>query len=191
MQSFSSAKTITRLLLDWRAGDHQALDQLMPLLYDELRHLAKRYMHSERPDHTLQTTALVHEAYFRLVRAEVPWQDRAHFLAVTARVMRRILVDHAKSRGRSKRGGGQNRLPLEEPLLVAADPASDLIELDLALKRLAEFDARKSQIVECHYFGGLSYEETAVVVGVSPATIDRELRVAKAWLYQQLTAETP
>jgi RNA polymerase sigma factor (TIGR02999 family) len=183
-----SPKTVTQLLSDWRSGDQQALDQLMPLIYDELRRLAQHYMQSERPDHTLQATALVHEAYLRLVDMDVTWQDRVHFFAVAARLMRRILVDHAKTHRRAKRGSGQ-KITLDEALLVAPEPAPDLVELDDALQRLATFDSRKSQVVELHFFGGLTYDEIAEAVGISPATVHRELRLAKAWLYHELSQE--
>ena len=179
-------KTVTQLLLQWRAGDEQALNQLLPLVYDELRRLAGRYMQSERPDHTLQPTALVHEAYLGLVDIRVSWQDRTHFFAVAARLMRRLLVDHAKANQRDKRGGGL-KVTLKEEMSATPEPALDVFALDEALKVLAGFDDRKSQVVELHYFGGLSYDETAEALGLSAATVHRELRLAKAWLYHELT----
>jgi len=177
---------VTTLLLAWRKGDQQALDRLVPLVYDELRGIADRLMRGERADHTLQATALVHEAYARLVDARVDWHDRSHFFAIAARQMRRILVDHAKARGRVKRGSGERPLTLDEAIEISAEASERLIDLDEALDRLAAFDERKAKAVECHYFGGLSYEEAAEVLGVSPATVDRDLRFAKAWLYREL-----
>jgi RNA polymerase sigma factor (TIGR02999 family) len=172
----------TALLHQGRAGDRGALDRLLPIVYDELSDLAHRALRHERADHTLQTRALVHEAYLRLIDAEVPYADRAHFLAVAARAIRRILVDHARLRRRQKRGGDLVRVEVSEVDVAAAEPALDVLQLHESLERLSAFDARKSEIVELHYFGGLSYDETAAAVGLSPATIDRELRLAKAWL---------
>lgn len=172
----------TALLRAWRGGDRDALDRLLPLVYDELSGLARHALRGERPDHTLQTRALVHEAYLRLVDADISFQDRAHFMAVAARTMRRILVDHARARLRDKRGGGAERVALDEAELPAPDRHLDILDLHAALERLAAFDARKAAIVELHFFGGLSYAETAEAVGVSAATVDRELRLAKAWL---------
>jgi len=177
---------VSRLLVAWRNGDSGALDRLVPLLYDELRRLARNQMQGERPDHTLQTTALVHEAYLRLCGADVAWEGRVHFLAVAAQVMRRVLVDHARARGRIKRGGGVEPITLDEALTVSPEPSSDLLALDETIERLAALDARKARVIELHYFGGLSYEETAAALEVSAATVDRELRLAKAWLYREL-----
>jgi RNA polymerase sigma factor (TIGR02999 family) len=176
----------TVLLRAWRGGDRDALDRLLPLVYDELSGLARRALRSERSDHTLQTRALVHEAYLRLVDADISFQDRAHFLAVAARTMRRVLVDHARARLRDKRGGGAVRIDLDRVDLPA--PGAELAILDLheALERLTALDPRKAAIVELHFFGGLSYDETAEAVGVSAATVDRELRFAKAWLKVEL-----
>jgi len=174
------------LLLAWRGGDRAALDQLLPAVYEELAALAHRALRAERPDHTLQTRALVHEAYLRLVDADISFQDRAHFMAVAARTMRRILVDHARARRRDKRGGNAIRIGLDKVDLPAPDQRLDILDLHEALERLATFDSRKSAIVELHFFGGLSYDETAEAVGVSPATVDRELRMAKAWLRVEL-----
>jgi RNA polymerase sigma factor (TIGR02999 family) len=180
------ATDVTRLLIDWRQGDSQSLERMMPLVYAELRRIADRYLRKENPGHTLQPTALVHEAFMNLVDADVTWSDRVHFYAVSARIMRRLLVDHAKAKRREKRGGGAVRESLEEALAIAPEPSVELIELDEVLTRLAAFDERKSQVVELHYFGGFTYEEIADVVGVSAATVDRELRLAKAWLYGEL-----
>jgi RNA polymerase sigma factor (TIGR02999 family) len=176
---------VTQLLLEWRGGNQQALDALMPVVYDELRRLAQHYMRGERPEHTLQATALVNEAYLRLVDMKVSWQDRAHFFAVAARLMRRMLVDHARAQHRAKREGGP-KVALDDALEVSCKPASDLLALDEALEELATFDQRKSEIVELHFFGGLSNEEVAEALGVSRATVQRELRMAKAWLNHEL-----
>jgi RNA polymerase sigma factor (TIGR02999 family) len=183
----SSLQPVTRLLLDWRSGNDEALDLLMPVVYDELRSLAEGYLNRERSGHTLQPTALVHEAYVRMVDMDVAWQDRAHFFALSARLMRRILVDHARARASQKRGGGLRPVTLEEGLAATADRPEELIALDDALSRLAELDERKAKVVELHYFGGLSYDETAEVVGISPATVDRDLRFAKSWLLSELS----
>jgi RNA polymerase sigma factor (TIGR02999 family) len=184
--SLAERRTATVLLLAWRGGDRAALDQLLPVVYDELAGLAHRALRSERSDHTLQTRALVHEAYLRLVDADISFQDRAHFMAVAARTMRRILVDHARARRRDKRGGEAVRIGIDKVDLPAPGHTIDILDLHEALERLAAFDARKSAIVELHFFGGLSYEETAEAVGVSAATVDRELRLAKAWLRVEL-----
>jgi RNA polymerase sigma factor (TIGR02999 family) len=181
-------KTVTGLLHAWREGDAAALDQLIPLVYDDLHSLAGRYLRQERPDHTLQATALINEAYLRLADAEVPWQDRNHFLAIAARTMRRILVDHAKARRRDKRGGGQTPVTLEEALVVSGGRTADVVALDEALSELERLDHRKAQVIELHYFGGLTYREVAEVLAVSPATVDRDLRLAKSWLYTELAA---
>jgi RNA polymerase sigma factor (TIGR02999 family) len=181
----------TVLLQAWRGGDRDALDRLLPVVYDELSGLARHALRGERTDHTLQTRALVHEAYLRLVDADIPFQDRAHFLAVAARTMRRILVDHARARRRDKRGGGAGRVDLDQVDLPAPGESLDVLDLHTALERLAGFDARKAAIVELHFFGGLSYDETAAAVGVSAATVDRELRLAKAWLKVDLRQSPP
>lgn len=177
---------ITRLLVDWRGGRQEALNEVMPRVYETLHRIAQKYMRQESPGHTLQPTAIVNEAYLKLVDVEVDWQDRAHFIAVAARLMRRILVDHAKAKHRDKRGGAAARVSLDEISVGQADPDIDLVTLDVALNRLAEFDERKSKIVELHYFGGLNYDETAEVVKISPATVHRELRLAKAWLHRAM-----
>jgi RNA polymerase sigma factor (TIGR02999 family) len=178
--------TVRGLLIAWRDGDSSALDRLMPLMYDELHSLARRQLRGERPDHTLQTTALLHEAYLKLIGADVQWDGRVHFLAVAATLMRRILVDHARARSRQKRGSGINEVPLDQADVAAPESSVDLIVLDEALTRLAAFDARKARAAELHYFGGLSYEETARALDISEATAHRDLRVAKAWLQREL-----
>ena len=177
---------VTRLLHDWRKGDSQSLEQMMPLVYAELRRIANSYLRKENPGHTLQPTALVHEAFMNLVDADVTWSDRVHFYAVSSRIMRRLLVDHAKAKRRAKRGGGAVKESLQDVLAIAPGPSLEIIELDEVLKKLAMFDERKSQVVELHYFGGFTYEDIAEVVGISAATVDRELRLAKAWLYGEL-----
>ncbi len=182
----STQPTVSALLVQWRGGDESALDRLMPLIYDELHQLARRHLRGERANHTLQTTALVHEAYLRLVGSDVEWEGRVHFLAVAAQTMRRVLVDHARSRSRQRRGGGLKLVSIENAQAVAPAPAMDLIVLDEALDKLAAMDGRKARAAELHYFGGLSYDETALALGVSSATVHRELRVAKAWLYREL-----
>ena len=181
------AKAVTELLQAWRSGDEDALDRLIPLVHDELHRLAGGYMRRERSDHTLQTTALVDEAYMRLVDAEVDWKDRAHFLAVAATLMRRILVDHARSRGRGKRSGV--RITLAESALVAPGESEGILALDEAMTRLAARDERSARAVELRYFGGLTYAEIGNVLEVSDATVHRDLRVARAWLYRELSDE--
>jgi RNA polymerase sigma factor (TIGR02999 family) len=180
---------VTTLLRSWRGGNQDALERMVPLVYHELRGIAGRLMRGERADHTLQATALVHEAYARLVDAEVDWQDRSHFFAVAARQMRRVLVDHAKARGRVKRGGGRERLTLEESIVVAPGQTQSLLDLDDALTRLEQLDERKAKVIELHFFGGLTYDETAEALGISAATVDRDLRFAKAWLYRELESD--
>ena len=179
-------ESVTKLLGDWRSGSEDALVRLTPLVYNELRRLAGHYMRSERAGHTLQATAVVNEAFVKLVNMEVPWQDRAHFFAVAARLMRRILVDHAKAHRRLKRGGPITTLSLDEELYVSAEADADLVALDEALEALEKFDERKCRIVELHYFGGLTYSEMAETMGLSEATIHRDLRLAKAWLQNEL-----
>lgn len=180
-------RPITELLIDWRRGHQEALNEIMPRVYDTLHRIARKYMRQENPAHTLQPTAIVNEAYLRLIDVEIDWKDRAHFIAVAARLMRRILVDHAKAKHRDKRGGSAQKVSLEEKFLSEVETDVDVIELDIALQRLAEFDERKSKIVELHYFGGLNYYETADVLNISPATVHRELRLAKAWLHRALS----
>jgi RNA polymerase sigma-70 factor, ECF subfamily len=178
---------VTLLLARLTQGDQQAADRLIPLVYKELRQIAARHMGYERPGHTLQATALVHEAYLKLVEAPSPdWQNRAHFFAVSAQVMRHILVDHARARARDKRGGAQSNLPLEEGLVFAPERSSDLVEIDAALQMLAEFDPRQAKIVELRFFGGLTVDETAAVLDISPKTVKRDWSIAKAWLRREL-----
>ena len=183
-------KEMTRLLLAWSGGDRSALDQLLPLVEEELHRLAHRYMSRERPDHTLQTTALVNEAYVRLIdQRRVRWQNRAHFFAIAAQTMRRILIDHARRRAFDKRGGGARELQLDEAAVLTDERAAELVALDDALQALAEVDERKSRVVEMRFFGGLSVEETAEALGVSAVTVMREWSLAKAWLYRALNNE--
>jgi RNA polymerase sigma factor (TIGR02999 family) len=183
-----SSQNITRLLLDWRNGDQSALDRLMPLVYEELRRMANHYMRNERRGHTLQTSALVNEAYLRLVDHEnIEWQNRAHFFGVAAQAMRRILVDYARTRNYQKRGGGAQQVSLDEAMTLAGDRAAELIALDDALRELAKMDERKSRVVELRYFGGLSLEETAEALGVSIPTVTRDWNTAKAWLMREIS----
>jgi RNA polymerase sigma factor (TIGR02999 family) len=183
----SPTNEVTRLLVAWGDGDRAALDRLMPLVYEELRRLARHYMGRERPGHTLQTTALVNEAYLRLVEQEgMRWENRAHFYGIAARLMREILVDHARSRQAAKRGGAQVRLSLSKVDRIASRPDVDLLTLDEALGRLAALDPQKGRIVELRYFGGLGIEETAEVIGVSPATVKRDWSMARAWLRSEI-----
>ena len=183
-----SQHEVTRLLIRLTDGDDGALGDLLPLVYGELRRLAAGYLRHERAGHTLQPTALVHEAYLRLVdQSQVRWQNRAHFLGVAAQMMRRILVDHARGQQAEKRGGDFQKLSLDENIDVSGERASDLVALDEALERLAELDPQKSRVVELRFFGGLSVEETAEVLGVSAPTVKRQWRMAKAWLYGQVS----
>jgi len=180
---------VSGLLRAWSEGDRAALDRLTPIVYDELRRLAGRYMRGERPGHSLQTTALVNEAYLRLTDYKsMQWQNRAHFFAVSSQLMRRILVDHAR-RHNLKRGGRVQHVSLEETAMVGGDRAADLLALDDAMDALARIDLRKVQVVEMRFFGGLSVEETAEVLKVSPVTVMRDWGTAKAWLYRELTGE--
>ena len=181
---------VSQLLRDWRNGDAQALDRLLPFVYDELRRLAAGYLRRERPGHTLQTTALVHEAYLRLVeQTYADWQNRAQFFGVAAQLMRRILVDHAREKHATKRGSGALRLSLNELNGKATEKDAEVIALDDALAELQTFDPQQCRIVELRYFAGLSIAETAEVVGISPATVKREWNTAKTWLYNQLKRE--
>jgi RNA polymerase sigma factor (TIGR02999 family) len=185
-----SPQEVTQLLLAWSQGDQAALDQLIQLVHAELHRLAHRCMDRERAGHTLQTTALVNEAYLRLIdSSQVRWQNRAHFFAVAAQLMRRILVDFARSRHNLKRGGAAQRVSLDEALMVPQEPDPDLIALDEALNALAALDPRQARAVELRFFGGLSVEETAEVLQVSPETVHRDWRVAKAWLLRELDRE--
>jgi RNA polymerase sigma factor (TIGR02999 family) len=183
----SSQEEISLLLRAWCGGSNAALDKLMPLVYEELRRIAHRHMVRERAGHTLQTTALVNEAYLRLVDArQVQWRDRAHFFALSAQLMRRILVDHARSRSRLKRGGSGQRVPLDESSAVPVAKGTNLVELDDALSSLAAVDARKAKVVELRYFGGLSVKETAEALDVSAGTVMSDWKLAKVWLLRQL-----
>jgi RNA polymerase sigma factor (TIGR02999 family) len=181
---------VTRLLKEWGNGNKEALDELMPVVYQQLRKLASICLRSERPDHTLRATALVHEAYMRLVEADVKWEDRVHFFAVSARLLRRILVDHAKANHRQKRGGGAETISLDEAIVVGPQTTGGMVDLDDALKRLATLDQRKSDIIELLCFGGLTYDEAAAALKISPATVHRELKMAKAWLHRELTRDS-
>ena len=179
---------ITELLAEWRDGNQSALDELYPLVYDELHRLARRYMSRERKGHTLQTTALINEAYVRLVdQKNVNWANRSHFFAISAQIMRRILIDHARRHAYAKRGGGAQQVSLEEVAALVPEQGRELMRLDEALKSLAERDPRRSQVVELRYFGGLNNEEIAGVLQVSENTVTRDWNMARAWLYQQLS----
>ncbi len=183
---------VSLLLTEWRGGKAAALEELMPLVHAELRRLAGGYLHRERADHTFDPTDLVHEVYLKLVGMDHPaWRDRAHFYAVAARQMRRILVDHARAVGSQKRGRGVVKIPLDESLDAADERAADLVALDDALEALGRLDERKSRIIELRYFGGLSVEETAEVLAVSTATINKDARLARAWLRAWLDGEGP
>ncbi len=179
------APTVTTLLERWRSGDTGALDQLTPLIYDDLRRIAAKYLRSERPGHTLQATALVNEAFARLAESDMEFQDRAHFLAIAARTMRHILTDFGRARRSQKRGGGVRPVTLVEDK-VGGSASTDIVDLDDALQALAAIDERKSDVLVLHYFGGMTYDEIAVAVGISAATVDRDLRLAKAWLANEL-----
>jgi RNA polymerase sigma factor (TIGR02999 family) len=178
---------VTRLLAVLSGGNRTVVDQLLPLVYDELRRIAGGHLRGERPGHTLQATALVHEAYMRLVdQRNVTWQSRAHFFGIAAQLMRRILIDYARSRQTGKRGGGALRAPLDEALVVAEDRASELLALDAALQALAQVDPQQAKVVELRFFGGLTVEESAEVIGISPATVKRDWSMAKAWLHREM-----
>ena len=190
MDGEAPSDDVSAILRAWSDGDQRALDRLTPIVYDELRRLARRYMRQERPGHSLQTSALVNEAYMRLVDYKrMQWQNRAHFFAVSAQLMRRILVDHARRRN-LKRGGGLPHVSLEDAAVVGSETAADLVALDDAMNGLAQLDPRKVQVVEMRFFGGLSVEETAAVLKVSPVTVMRDWSSAKAWLYRELTSGT-
>jgi RNA polymerase sigma factor (TIGR02999 family) len=180
---------VTALLHDWRNGSEAAREQLVAVVYPQLRSLAARYMSRENGGHTLSATALVHEAYIRILGAQVPWEDRVHFFAVAARVMRHILVDHAKSRRRAKRGGAAAKLSLDDVVVVGEAPQDGLLDLHEALERLAAVDQRKAHLVEMIYFGGLSQAEAGAALRISEATVQRDLRFAKAWLQKSLGPE--
>lgn len=186
----TSSNPVTHLLQAWGRGDKEALNKLLPIVYEELHRLAASYMRKESPGHSLQTSALVNEAYIKLVdQKNVRWQNRAHFFGIAAQLMRRILVDHARSRARLKRGGGAQRLSLNESVIAATDSAEAFLSLDDALMRLAEIDAKKCRIVEMKIFCGLNTKEIAEVEKVSPSTIEREWRKAKAWLHREIQPE--
>ncbi|MEW6208017.1 MAG: sigma-70 family RNA polymerase sigma factor [Acidobacteriota bacterium] len=187
----SAQSDITKLLIDLSDGDQAALDKLIPLVYSELRQMAARYLRREAAPHTLQTTALVHEAYLKLVdQKKVRWQNRSHFFAIAAQAMRRILIDHARTRLSARRGGSEQKIALDDGAIdISEERASSLVALDEALERLAEIDPQKSRIVELRFFGGLSIEETAHALGIGTATVIRQWRVAKAWLYKEVTGE--
>src|SRR5215475_1171554 len=183
-----ASQDVTRLLVDWSNGDQTALDKLLPLVNAELRQLARRYMRRESPGHTLQTSALVNEAYMRLIdQRRVRWQSRAQFFGLAAQLMRRILIDHARSHHYAKRGGGAHRVSLDEAAILSEERASDLVALDDALTSLSAVDPRKSQVVELRFFGGLNIEETAEVLELSSMTVQREWRWAKAYLYREIS----
>jgi RNA polymerase sigma factor (TIGR02999 family) len=191
MARFSPTQ-LTQLLRDWGAGDQQALDDLMPIVYRELHRLADHYLRRERPDHTLQPTALVHEAYLRLVdQRGITWQNRAHFFGVAAQLMRRILVDHARRHRAAKRGGAAPKITLERVAAGSEERAEDVLALDEALSRLARLDPRQERIVELRYFSGLTVEDTAEALGISPATVKREWSMARAWLSREIRDGSP
>lgn len=183
----AESQTVTRLLQGWSEGDGRALDKLMPIVYEDLRKIAARLLSGEKAGHTLPATALVHEAFFRLANAEIAWQNRAHFYAIAARVLRRVLVEHAKAKNRQKRGSGAEMVPIDEALMIGPKAAEIVADLDEALNRLALQDERKSDIIQLMFFGGLTYEEIAQALSISPATVHRELKLAKAWLHRELT----
>ena len=194
MRSVNAAapNEITQLLTDWSNGRQEAFAELLPIVYGELRRAARRFLRRERTNHTLSSTALVNEVYLQLVdQTAVQWQNRAHFFGIAANLMRQILVQHARRHQTAKRGGGQYLLALDAAVIVLPERPVDLVALDEALSNLAERDARKSRIVELRFFGGLSTEETAQVLGISPRTVKREWRLAKAWLYHELTQRRP
>ena len=177
----------TQLLTEWRSGQPQALERLTPLVYDELRRLARNYMRAERGGHTLQATAVVHEAFLRLVQANVALQDRTHFFSLASRLMRRVLVDHAKTRSRVKRNAALKDIPRDEPD-AASESNFDVIALDEALESLVQLEPRLAQVIELHYFGGLTYDQIAEAAGASPATVHRDIRLARAWLLDEIGA---
>jgi RNA polymerase sigma factor (TIGR02999 family) len=182
-----TSNQVTELLVRWRGGDKAALDSLMPLVYTELRRIANRYLQGERSDHTLQSTALVHEAYVRMTQQDLPqWQNRAHFFGVAAQLMRQILVDHARSHRASKRGGSAFKLALDEAEEQPLVRDVDIVALDDALKSLAHMDEQQSRVVELKFFGGLTVEDTAEVLGISPSTVKRDWTTARAWLFREL-----
>ena len=188
----ASSTQVSRLLVEWSRGDQEARDALIPVVYDELRRIARRHLRRERPDHTLQSAALVNEAYLRLVGPKAPeWQNRAHFFGVAAQMMRHILVDHARKRRTAKRGAGAPRLTLDPEIALPKDPEVDVVALDGALNKLAGLDSKASRLIELRFFGGLSVEETSVVMGISPRTVKREWAAARAWLRLEMEKDTP
>ena len=185
-----TSPNVTQLLIGWSNGDKDALDALMPVVYDELRRQASRYLRRERVGHTLQTTALIHEAYLRLIdQRNVHWQNRAHFYGIAAQLMRRILVDHARTKKRAKRGGSDVRVSLSKANVLAKGQDLDIVALDEALERLAAIDEQQSKVVELRFFSGLTVDETAEVLGISPATVKRDWSMAKAWLHREVSRE--
>lgn len=183
-------QNITQLLIGWSKGDKEALDELLPLVYDELHRQATRYLRHERVGHTLQTTALIHEAFLKLVdQKNVHWQNRAHFFGIAAQLMRRILVDHARTKKRAKRGGSDVRVSLSRANVLAKGQDLDIVTLDEALDRLAQIDEQQSKIVELRFFSGLTVEETAEVLGISPTTVKRDWSMARAWLHREISGE--
>ena len=188
MPTGSSPPRVSELLVDWGRGDSDAREALIPLVYEELRRIARRHLRGERPDHTLQSAALVNEAYVRLIDLKSPpWQNRAHFFGVAARMMRHILVDHARNRLAAKRGGGAARLTLDTQMASLRKPELDLVALDDALKRLESLDPQQCRVIEMRFFGGLSIEETASALDISPATVKREWATARAWLHREMS----
>ncbi len=182
-----SSHEVTQILRDWSGGDASAAERLMPLVYDELRRLARSYLRRERSDHTLQPTALVNEAYLKLVdQSRVSWQDRHHFFGIAAQMMRRVLVDHARANAAEKRGGQRDKVPLDEAIVPTRERAAELVELDDALQRLTDVFPRKGKVVELRFFGGFSVEESAEILGVSDKTVMREWESAKLWLYREM-----
>lgn len=180
---------ITQMLVDWRAGDSQALNQLMPAVHENLRQLANKYMRSERAGHTLQATALINEAFLKLCDSSISWQDRAHFIAIAARAMRQILVDHARSKHRQKRGGDDVRVTLYDARIADSNSELDVLDIEDAMSALEKMDQRKAQIIELNIYGGMTYREIAEVLEISEATVDRELRFTRAWLQRELSDE--
>jgi RNA polymerase sigma factor (TIGR02999 family) len=189
MSAAPPSRDVTLLLHQWRSGDRQALDELMPLVYEELRRIAGRCLNSERRDHTLRATALVNEAYLRLAGAQIQWNDRTHFFAVAAGVLRRILVEYARSHNRQKRGSGEKPISLDEALEVGQEACATILDLDHALERLHELDVRKSEVVQLMYFGGMTYDEIAAALSISPATVHREVKLARAWLLREMSQQ--
>ena len=181
-----SELSVTTLLQDWRQGSDGALDRLMPLVYDSLKKIAKRRRAGEGAANTFDTTEIVHQAYLQLIDAEVDWQDRSHFFAIASQVMRRVLIDQARARNRQKRGGNEDRVTYDESMVRVPDLDAGLLDLDRALTKLKEQDERKSRIVECHFFAGMTYDEIAEALSISTATVDRDLRFAKAWVYKEI-----